>query len=63
MSSSPDEPGPLVFDDWYRRELPRVRQALTLAIGGGVLAEEAADQLKSFFRARRSKGTPDPAGR
>lgn len=30
---------------------------------GGVLAEEAADQLKSFFRARRSKGTPDPAGR
>ena len=30
---------------------------------GGVLADEAADQLKSFFRARRSKGTPDPAGR
>ena len=32
-------------------------------VQGGVLAQEAADQLKSFFRARRSKGTPDPTGR
>lgn len=42
MSNSGDEPGELAFDDWYRRELPRVRQAMTLATGDAALGEEAA---------------------
>lgn len=32
-------------------------------IQGGVLADEAATQLKDFFRARRGKGTAADAGR
>ena len=42
MSTPQDEPVGLDFDDWYRRELPRVRQAMTLATGNVGLGEEAA---------------------
>lgn len=64
MSNSPDEPGQLVFDDWYRAELPRVRQALTLATGDSALAEEAT--AEAFARAvvhwPRLRTTDSPAG-
>ena len=43
MSNSRDEPASeFVFDDWYRREYPRVRQAMVLATGDVGLGEEAA---------------------
>jgi predicted RNA polymerase sigma factor len=42
MPNNRDEPSELVFDDWYRRELPRVRQAMILATGDAALGEEAA---------------------
>ncbi|WP_432537765.1 RNA polymerase sigma factor [Kineococcus arenarius] len=64
MSNSPDEPGQLVFEHWYRRELPRVRQALTLATGDPALAEEAT--AEAFARALvhwpRLRTTASPAG-
>lgn len=44
MERPRDEPVPpagLVFDDWYRQEYPRVRQAVTLAIADAALGEEA----------------------
>ena len=64
MSNSPDEPGQLVFEHWYRAELPRVRQALTLATGDAALAEEAT--AEAFARALvhwpRLRTTASPAG-
>ncbi|WP_380173948.1 RNA polymerase sigma factor [Kineococcus sp. DHX-1] len=64
MDHLPDEPEGLVFDDWYRREFPRVRQAMTLATGDPGLGEEAAAEafamaVVHWHRVRRMES---PAG-
>jgi RNA polymerase sigma-70 factor (ECF subfamily) len=59
-----DDPGGIEFDDWYRREFPRVRRALTLATGDPLLGEEAA--AEAFARAllhwRRVSAMASPGG-
>ena len=42
MRRTSREPPGLDFDDWYRREFPRVRQAMTMVTGDPGVGEEAA---------------------
>ena len=41
MTRAREEPDGLDFEEWYRQQFPRVRQAMTLATGDGGLGEEA----------------------
>lgn len=59
-----DDPGGLVFDDWYRREYPKVRRALTLATGDPLLGEEAASEAfaRALLHWRRVSAMDSPGG-
>lgn len=59
-----DDPGGSAFDDWYRREYPRVRRALTLATGDPLLGEEAASEAfaRALLHWRRVSAMASPGG-
>jgi RNA polymerase sigma-70 factor (ECF subfamily) len=56
MRRPPDvDPPRLLFEDWYRAEFPRVRQAMTLVTGDPGLAEDAAAEAFALAYARWSR--------
>ncbi|RHA38434.1 RNA polymerase sigma factor [Cellulomonas rhizosphaerae] len=58
------DPPALEFEGWYRREFPRVRQAMTMATGDAGLGEEAAAEAFALALVHwgRVSGMDSPGG-